>query len=150
MPAWSVPPKHEFHLEVLKNGTIIDDIALPLAKMIVGRHPAVELTMENPSISRQHAVFQFSEDGNCYLFDVGSTHGSFINKKRCGAVSSSWYNYPLDLHHYLAFIHRAWIASVTAGKYYHVNVGDVIKFGSSSRLFIFQGPAELLPEEYVD
>ena len=42
----------------------------------------VGLPMENPSVSRQHAVFQFSEDGNCYLFDLGSTHGTFVNKQR--------------------------------------------------------------------
>jgi hypothetical protein len=39
------------------------------------------------------------------------------------------------------------ICRITRSKYYQLNVGDVVKFGSSSRLFIFQGPAELQPEE---
>ena len=82
VPAWSCDPQHDFHLEVLKSGSIIDDIALESAHTTVGRHPAVGLTMENPSISRQHAVFQFRDDGHCYLYDLGSTHGSFINKQR--------------------------------------------------------------------
>lgn len=31
--------------------------------------------------------------------------------------------------------------------YVPVRVGDVLKFGQSSRLYVFQGPAELMPEE---
>ena len=83
VPSWSALPRHDFHLEVLKSGTIIDDIPLTAAHATVGRHPLVELPMENPSVSRQHAVFQFSEDGGCYLFDLGSVHGTFVNKERC-------------------------------------------------------------------
>lgn len=80
-PSWSAGPEHDFHLEVLKSGAIIDDIPLKSNFLIVGRHPAVHLTMENPSVSRQHAVFQFSNDGCCYLFDLGSTHGTMVNKQ---------------------------------------------------------------------
>ena len=45
----------------------------------------------------------------------------------------------------IQFKHRR----ITPGKYYQINVGDVLKFGSSTRLFILQGPAELQPEEYT-
>ena len=82
VPKWSAPPKHEFHFEVLKSGSIIDEIQLTSPYTIVGRHPLVELTMENPSVSRQHAALQFSEEGKVFLFDLGSTHGTFVNKQR--------------------------------------------------------------------
>lgn len=31
--------------------------------------------------------------------------------------------------------------------YVPLRVGDILKFGQSSRLYVFQGPAELMPEE---
>ncbi|EPS74444.1 hypothetical protein M569_00311, partial [Genlisea aurea] len=64
------------------------------------------------------AVLQFRSNGNAYLYDLSSTHGTFINKNE---VKKRVY---VDLH-----------------------VGDVIRFGHSSRLYIFQGPAELMPQE---
>jgi hypothetical protein len=36
---------------------------------------------ERQSISRQHAVFQFRQNGECYLYDLGSTHGTLLNKR---------------------------------------------------------------------
>src|SRR3569833_2120768 len=39
------------------------------------------------------------------------------------------------------------MAQVKARVYVPVHVGDVLKFGQSSRLYVFQGPAELMPEE---
>jgi hypothetical protein len=33
-------------------------------------------------------------------------------------------------------------------EYQKLNIGDVLKFGESTRLYIVAGPAEELPEEY--
>jgi hypothetical protein len=33
-------------------------------------------------------------------------------------------------------------------EYQRLNIGDVLKFGESTRLYIVAGPAEELPEEY--
>ncbi|XP_057436213.1 uncharacterized protein LOC130728686 isoform X2 [Lotus japonicus] len=60
----------------------------------------------------------FKRTGDAYLYDLGSTHGTFLNKNQ---VEKNTY---VDLH-----------------------VGDVIRFGRSSRLFIFQGPSEFMPPE---
>lgn len=49
-----------------------------------------------------------------YLVDLGSTHGSFVNKDK-----------------------------VKPGVYQHVTVGSVIKFGESTRLYHVEGPDEL-------
>jgi len=60
----------------------------------------------------------FRNDGKVFLFDLGSTHGSFINKNL-----------------------------IKKKLYTEIHVGDVIRFGQSSRLYIFQGPSELMPPE---
>nr|KYP76470.1 Uncharacterized protein ZK632.2 [Cajanus cajan] len=83
-----------------------------------GRLDLCDFVLEHPTISRFHAVIQFKRRGDAYLYDLGSTHGTFLNKNQ---VEKNTY---VDLH-----------------------VGDVIRFGRSSRLFIFQGPSDLMPPE---
>ena len=40
-----------------------------------------DLPMEHPSVSRYHAILQFREDGALFLYDLGSGHGTRVNKK---------------------------------------------------------------------
>ncbi|KAJ0041789.1 hypothetical protein Pint_18903 [Pistacia integerrima] len=119
IPEWSGPPCHKFYVEVLKDGSIVDqfDVCEKGAYMF-GRVDLCDFVLEHPTISRFHAVIQFKRSGNAYLYDVGSTHGTSINKNQ---VQKRVY---VDLH-----------------------VGDVIRFGQSSRLYIFQGPSDLMPPE---
>ncbi|RDX74437.1 Kanadaptin, partial [Mucuna pruriens] len=116
IPPWSAAPCHQFYLEVLKDGSIIDksDVCQKGAYMF-GRLDLCDFVLEHPTISRFHAVIQFKRSGDAYLYDLGSTHGTFLNKNQ---VEKNTY---VDLH-----------------------VGDVIRFGRSTRLFIFQGPSDLM------
>ncbi|KAF0904129.1 hypothetical protein E2562_032402 [Oryza meyeriana var. granulata] len=119
IPEWSAAPGHPFFFEVLKDGTIVDklDVSRKGAYMF-GRIDLCDFVLEHPTISRFHAVLQFRNDGEVFLYDLGSTHGSFINKTQ-----------------------------VKKKIYVEIHVGDVIRFGQSSRLYIFQGPSELMPPE---
>ncbi|KAK9683063.1 hypothetical protein RND81_10G115400 [Saponaria officinalis] len=119
IPAWSQPPSHPFLFEVLKDGSIVDHLDLTKkGAYMFGRIDLCDFVLEHPTISRFHAVIQFNGSGDAYLYDLGSTHGTFINKKQ-----------------------------VKAKVYVDLHVGDVIRFGHSSRLYIFQGPEDLmLPE----
>lgn len=83
-----------------------------------GRDVLCDFSLEHPSVSRFHAVIQYKRSGVAYLFDLGSTHGTLINKNK-----------------------------VDKRVYVDLNVGDVIRFGCSTRLYIFQGPSELMPPE---
>ncbi|KAH7688954.1 Forkhead-associated (FHA) domain-containing protein [Dioscorea alata] len=83
-----------------------------------GRIDLCDFVLEHPTISRFHAVLQFKKDGEAFLYDLGSTHGTFINKNQ-----------------------------VKKKEYTKVHVGDAFRFGQSSRLYIFQGPSELMPPE---
>ncbi|BAT83190.1 hypothetical protein VIGAN_04030400 [Vigna angularis var. angularis] len=119
IPPWSAAPCHQFYLEVLKDGSIIDkfDVCEKGAYMF-GRLDLCDFVLEHPTISRFHAVIQFKRSGDAYLYDLGSTHGTFLNKNQ-----------------------------VEKNTYVDLNVGDVIRFGRSSRMFIFQGPPDLMPPE---
>lgn len=121
-PSWAgPPPSTSYYIEVMKNGSIIDTIENSVAKdhITFGRAPDNDVVLDHPSSSRLHAVLQFQQEtGLAYLYDPGSTHGVMVHKKR-----------------------------IPANEYYRLNVGDMFKLGLSSRIYIFGGPNELLPEE---
>ncbi|XAR51605.1 hypothetical protein NMG60_11006279 [Bertholletia excelsa] len=119
IPEWSGPPCHNYFLEVLKGGSIIDQLDVhKKGAYMFGRIDLCDFVLEHPTISRFHAVLQFKRNGGAYLYDLGSTHGTFINKNQVNKKTHT------ELH-----------------------VGDVIRFGQSSRLYLFQGPSELMPPE---
>lgn len=122
-PIWGLCGKnvHDISLEVIKAGSVIDQISFPENKpyQIAGRmKQSCDLHFNHPSISRTHAVFQFNEQGKLFLMDLKSTHGTFVNKKR-----------------------------ILPEKFYDLNVGDLLRFGDSTRLYAVCGPTELLPSE---
>ncbi|KAJ2493786.1 hypothetical protein IWW37_000172 [Coemansia sp. RSA 2050] len=71
--------------------------------------------MDHVSISRHHAVMQFTDDQLLpSLVDLGSSHGSFVNKRQIPS------HQPLNLR-----------------------IGDQIRFGASSRIWILGSPDPL-------
>ncbi|XP_046975844.1 kanadaptin [Vanessa cardui] len=120
-PKWSglCPDGSEYGLEVLKSGMILEKIELTNKPYYVfGRLANCDIVMGHPTVSRHHAVLQykaFAEDGEpasgWYIYDLGSTHGTFINKQK-----------------------------VRQNHYFRVRVGHQIKFGSSTRTYIVLGP----------
>lgn len=115
-PPWGGITDKKFNFEVLKNGMIIDNVDLTQQSYFVfGRLPSCDITMEHPSLSRYHAVVQYCSDPTesfekgWYLYDLDSTHGTWINKNR-----------------------------VSPNRYHRIRVGHVIKFGGSTRLNILQ------------
>ncbi|XP_071996035.1 kanadaptin [Engystomops pustulosus] len=121
-PAWSGLPPSLYTLEVLKGGSILSTKDLDAASWTVfGRLPTCHVPLEHPSVSRYHAVLQYrsvpgsepDQEPGFYVYDLGSTHGTFINKQR-----------------------------IQPKTYCRFRVGHVMKFGGSTRLFILQGPDE--------
>ncbi|CAH1642323.1 unnamed protein product [Spodoptera littoralis] len=120
-PKWSgiCPDGTDYSLEVLKSGMIVDKTDLTKrAFYVFGRLNNCDVMMAHPTISRYHCVLQykaFAEEGEppCgwYLYDLGSTHGTFLNKDR-----------------------------VKVSHYTRVRVGHQIKFGNSTRTYILLGP----------
>ncbi|XP_055375588.1 kanadaptin [Condylostylus longicornis] len=127
-PKWSGKPLNqddEYKFEIIKCGTILEEIRNLQTRRywVIGRLEQNDIAMAHPTISRFHAVFQFriniqnanendKIDSGWYIYDLGSTHGTFLNKMR-----------------------------VPPKTYIRVRVGHILKFGASLRSYILQGPA---------
>lgn len=121
-PSWGgkPPDSRPYALEILKNGAIVDTVPLnQKSYFVVGRLPVCDVSLEHPSISRYHAVVQYrsqagesesvGEEEGFYVYDLGSTHGTVVNKNK-----------------------------IPPKTYIRLRVGHVLKFGGSTRLFILQ------------
>ena len=120
-PPWGgKAPDTPYALEILKNGIIVDTVPLTKSSyFVVGRLPVCDVSLEHPSISRYHAVIQYrghagegesvGEETGFYIHDLGSTHGTVVNKNK-----------------------------IPPKTYIRLRVGHVLKFGGSTRLFILQ------------
>lgn len=117
-PPWGSSPAAEagYGLETLKGGVIVGTLRLEgRSWFLVGRLPGCALALEHPSVSRHHAVLQYRGQAQpgFYVYDLDSTHGTFLNKAR-----------------------------LPPRTYCRVRVGHTLRFGGSSRLFLLQGPEE--------
>lgn len=117
VPESSAIPSVEYTLEVLRDGSIVDYISLSHRPYTVfGRSPDSDIVLEHPTISRYHAIVQYKSEfehgqpAGLYLYDCGSTHGTFVNKKR-----------------------------LEPKVYVRIKIGYIIKFGQSTRLYLVQG-----------
>ncbi|GJQ15059.1 hypothetical protein GpartN1_g7124.t1 [Galdieria partita] len=118
-PSWSACLSEPLILEVIKEGTVIDTLKL-IGKpyFLIGRTPECDIQLDHPSVSRLHAVIQ-SDGAQVYLYDLQSTHGTFLNKTR-----------------------------VDSKQYYLFHVGELLRFGLSSRQFVLaHGTKEVEEEE---
>lgn len=88
-PKWSGLPQSQYSFEVLKSGTILEKIELSNKSYYVfGRLGNCDIVMAHPTVSRFHAVMQYRTEGDSdnnpgfYIYDLNSTHGTFLNKNR--------------------------------------------------------------------
>ncbi|XP_043474713.1 kanadaptin isoform X2 [Leptopilina heterotoma] len=124
-PIWSGKPEKNYKAEILKSGLILETIDLSEKNFyVVGRLPICDIPLANPTISRYHAIFQYRNESDeknekgLYVYDLGSTHGTFWNGNR-----------------------------IRSNVYVRVRNGHMIKFGNSQRKFIIQTPRDEEEEE---
>lgn len=68
-PDWAIEPRHGvYYLEVLKDGEVLDRIALDRRRHIFGRQfPVCDFVLDHQSVSRQHAAVVPHKNGRCVL-----------------------------------------------------------------------------------
>ncbi len=93
----------------------------------------LDIPVDHPSCSKQHAVFQYrlvgykKDDGSNgrairpYIIDLGSTNGTYVNNER-----------------------------IESQRYYELREKDVIKFGFSSREYVLLHEDSKAKDEYSD
>jgi pSer/pThr/pTyr-binding forkhead associated (FHA) protein len=100
-------------LNVLKESTVVDTVQLSTTRaLVVGRLPTVDIPLHHGSISRHHATLEVTESGLCNVEDLDSTHGTFVKCQGLGRAQRVVGNWQL-------------------------NHGDTLRFGESSREFLF-------------
>lgn len=122
-PIWSGNPPEGAKIEVLKNGIIIGSHSFKNKPyFLLGRdRDNVDFYCEHESISRHHLIVQFKDTGDAYIYDLGSTHGTKLNKR-----------------------------AIPAREYIKLNPSDLFKLGESSRLYIYSSDLAVEEEEETE
>ncbi|KAG9147185.1 hypothetical protein Leryth_005405 [Lithospermum erythrorhizon] len=116
VPHWSGPPRNEFSIQILKDGLIIDKFNVhDKGHYVFGTTDLCDFILDDPTISPFHAVLQFKSEGAAYIYDLSSKHGTSVNNKQ-----------------------------VNQKEYVELHVGDVIQFGGSPKLYVLEGPIDLI------
>ncbi|RLN96911.1 hypothetical protein BBJ28_00003373, partial [Nothophytophthora sp. Chile5] len=101
-------------LRVEKDGAFVEEIAVgPKACYVLGRNEdACDVSLQHPSISRQHAAIVHDKQAHITLLDLGSAQGSFVNGEE------------IEPHEPRT-----------------LKPGDCIQFGASTRTYVFENTA---------
>jgi len=90
-PHWGgVPPKANHAFDMKQQGRLVDHIQLGEIKKdgrsyyVFGRHEAADLRVPHRSCSRFHAILQPTKDGNFFIWDLSSSHGTVIWRIQSG------------------------------------------------------------------
>ncbi|XP_022188769.2 kanadaptin [Nilaparvata lugens] len=120
IPKWSrMPPAHRFSIEEMKEGVCVLNKSVRKEFYLFGRKENCHVVALHQSISRYHAIIQYgnpvADDNNqagFYLFDMDTTHGSFINNQRIQASTFVKLNVDTDKFHFGFSTRRYAIRSV--------------------------------------
>lgn len=75
--------ENDFHLRVIKGYEVGKTFPLSEDEITIGRSEENDITILVPEVSRRHAVLTKQKEG--YLLrDLGSTNGTFVDRKRVG------------------------------------------------------------------
>lgn len=113
-PPWSAPPTYKYYFEIIKDGCVLGKLSIkPKPFNLVGRlDDLCDVAIDNQTVSRKHAILQAkTDDPFLYLYDLGSAHGTFVNKEK-----------------------------LPTRAYKKLSPFDNLKFGVSSRIFILRCP----------
>lgn len=121
-PSWGAEPASKVVLEEILNGVGKGDHVISNKSTVsVGRNPEMcDVCLEDPFMSRKHAIFQHGSGGRIAIWDLGSTHGTWVNNQR-----------------------------IPSGQFVDLHSGAVIRFGPNTEhlFFLIGGPEPQEVEE---
>ncbi|KAL4502445.1 hypothetical protein ABPG72_012032 [Tetrahymena utriculariae] len=111
VPQWSAKSPYKYFFEVIKNGVPIEEKDISYKPfLLLGKYQDLcDFVLEHPTISRKHAIVQHKANGEIFIYDLGSSHGTFVNNKRL----------PSKIYHKL-------------------NPFDSLRFANSTRIYILR------------
>ena len=68
-------------IEVRSDGEVLEELAFPPGRVIIGRSPDNEIYIKSKFISRHHAQL-ISDDNGCVIEDLNSTNGIFMGENQ--------------------------------------------------------------------
>ena len=71
----------EARLIVTSGGRAIAEVSLSRPRMVLGRDPSCDISLDSSYVSRYQNLFMQTSDG-WLLFDLNSTNGCFVNGRR--------------------------------------------------------------------
>uniref|UniRef100_A0A7S2UR41 FHA domain-containing protein n=1 Tax=Attheya septentrionalis TaxID=420275 RepID=A0A7S2UR41_9STRA len=124
-PKWAEPPKEdcEWSVEEIKNGVVLATYELKGACTTMGR-ASTELPTAHESCSRLHARIAFDGMGVPWLRDLGSAHGTRVNRRALPPQA----------------VGRSEDGTGTGSRGVIVYPGDLIQLGESTRSYCLVGP----------
>lgn len=107
-------------LDIFKSGQTVGRIPLHRQSTLFGRAAdVVDEALEHESISRKHAKI-FHEGYATYIIDLGSAHGTFVNKTK-----------------------------LSPNVRFQLSMGTELRFGASTRSYVFQQPAHRAANDHA-
>lgn len=130
-----------YNFEVLKGGQIVENMKNLQDKPFwtIGKLPGNDIVMAHPTISRFHAVLQYRPDVSTHNGDSSDSSSDEDDKpdqEQKPKVEKGWYLYDMNSTHG-SFVNKMKVPPKT---YVRVRVGYMLKFGASTRMYILQGP----------
>lgn len=68
-----------------KHGSVADEYTFEDGEFLVGRSQSADIILPSDNVSRRHARL-YTVDGKCYVEDLGSSNGVFVNGRRIHEV----------------------------------------------------------------
>lgn len=83
-PSWAVPARGEARLEPVCDSTNTQTPVDLTTKTCIrfGRSQSSDVILHHCNSSRRHAMLFHHPNGNCYVVDCGSVHGTYVNGSR--------------------------------------------------------------------
>jgi pSer/pThr/pTyr-binding forkhead associated (FHA) protein len=138
-PPTPSPEDASWKILEIKNGVVMQEYSLQDRPVtLFGREdpPQVHITTAHESCSRLHARIAFENRKNrviVWLRDLGSTHGTTVNGRRL----------PPESIGRSEEVDPSQAPALKGSRGIILNPGDIIRFGASTRMYVFEGPTQV-------